>query len=167
MSEQRMATTLDAGPFAIRKTIGPLMMCACLAACGGGGGGSSTSSPSAPADAGGDASVAMRNITSLQLSKEMSPAWNLGNSLEAINTSTGVPVLLGEYAAMLRSEHDPAGTYRTYWDKVITKSAVQHGLVPVYWDNGYSSNHQMGLFDRATGAQAFPDVITAIVGAAQ
>jgi endoglucanase len=79
----------------------------------------------------------------------------------------GVPVLLGEYGAMLRTEHDPTGTYRTYWDRVITKSAVQHGLVPVYWDNGYSANHQMGLFDRASGAQAFPDVIAAIVGAAQ
>jgi len=79
----------------------------------------------------------------------------------------GVPVLLGEYAAMLRSDHDPAGTYRTYWDKVITRSAIQHGLVPVYWDNGYPANHQMGLFDRASGAQSFPDVIGAIVGAAQ
>ena len=58
-----------------------------------------------------------------------------------------------------------ATTYRTYWDQVITKSAFQHGLVPVYWDNGYADNHQMGLFNRASGAQAFPDVIAAIVGA--
>jgi endoglucanase len=79
----------------------------------------------------------------------------------------GVPVLLGEYAAMLRTEQDPAGTYRTYWDRVITRSAFQHGLVPVYWDNGYPDNHQMGLFNRATGAQAFPEVISAIVGATQ
>jgi endoglucanase len=50
---------------------------------------------------------------------------------------------------------------------VITKSAFQHGLVPVYWDNGYPDNHQMGLFDRASGAQAYPDVIAAIVGAAK
>lgn len=79
----------------------------------------------------------------------------------------GVPVLLGEYAAMQRAEHDPAGTYRTYWNRVVTKSAVRHGLVPVYWDNGYTSNHQMGLFHRATGAQAFPEVIGAIVDAAR
>ena len=79
----------------------------------------------------------------------------------------GVPVLLGEYAAIVRTEYDPTGTYRTYWDKVITQSAFQHGMVPVYWDNGYTGNHQMGLFDRASGAQAFPDVIAAIIGAAQ
>ncbi|HEX6706202.1 MAG TPA: cellulase family glycosylhydrolase [Albitalea sp.] len=79
----------------------------------------------------------------------------------------GVPVLLGEYGAMLRKQHDPAGTYRKYWDQTITKSAFQHGLVPVYWDNGYTADLQMGLFNRATGAQAFADVIAAIVGATQ
>jgi len=79
----------------------------------------------------------------------------------------GVPVLLGEYAASLRTEYDAAGTYRRYWNGYITKSAYQHGLVPVYWDNGYTTNHQSGLFDRATGAQAFPDVIAAIVNAAK
>jgi len=79
----------------------------------------------------------------------------------------GVPVILGEYGAILRTEHDAAGIFRTYWDKYITQSAYQHGLVPMYWDNGYTSNHQFGLFDRATGAQAFPITITAIVDAAK
>ncbi|HJV68764.1 glycoside hydrolase family 5 protein [Ideonella sp.] len=79
----------------------------------------------------------------------------------------GVPVLLGEYGAMLRTRFDPAGTYRRYWDQAITKSAVQHGMVPVYWDNGYTADLQMGLFTRATATQAFPDVIASIVGAAQ
>ncbi|MYM22221.1 cellulase family glycosylhydrolase [Duganella sp. FT135W] len=79
----------------------------------------------------------------------------------------GVAVVLGEYAASLRTEYDTAGKYRQYWDQYITKSAYQHGLVPVYWDNGPSSNHQSGLFNRATGAQAYPAVITAIVNAAK
>jgi endoglucanase len=39
--------------------------------------------------------------------------------------------------------------------------------VPVYWDNGPASNHSSGLFDRATGAQAYADVINAIVSAAK
>ncbi len=79
----------------------------------------------------------------------------------------GVPVILGEYGAILRTEYDSAGTYRRYWDKYITGSASQHGLVPMYWDNGYTSNHQFGLFDRNTGAQAYPDVIGEIVQASQ
>ena len=79
----------------------------------------------------------------------------------------GVPVLLGEYGAMQRLKLDPSGKYRTYWDQVITRSAFHHGMVPVYWDNGYTNDLEMGLFNRATGAQAYPDVITAIVGAAK
>lgn len=79
----------------------------------------------------------------------------------------GIPVILGEYAAMLRSEYDAAGTYRKYWDQYITRSAFTHGLVPMYWDNGYPANHQSGLFNRATGALVYPDVSNAIVNAAK
>jgi endoglucanase len=77
----------------------------------------------------------------------------------------GVPVILGEYSAMLRTEYDATGKYRTFWDEYITRSAYQHGLVPMYWDNGPASNHSSGLFDRAAATQAFPDTITAIVDA--
>lgn len=79
----------------------------------------------------------------------------------------GIPVLLGEYAAMLRTEYDAAGTYRKYWDQYITRSAFTHGLVPMYWDNGSLENHQSGLFNRATGALVYPDVSNAIVNAAK
>lgn len=79
----------------------------------------------------------------------------------------GVPVILGEFAASQRSEYDTAGTYRKYWDQYITHSAFTHGAVPMYWDNGSLDNHQSGLFNRATGAQGFPDVISTIVNAAK
>ncbi|UGQ44560.1 glycoside hydrolase family 5 protein [Massilia endophytica] len=79
----------------------------------------------------------------------------------------GYPVILGEYGAIQRKEYDPSGAHRRHWDQYVTRSAVAHGLVPMYWDNGYTSNHEFGLFDRATGAQAFPDVIGAIVNAAK
>jgi hypothetical protein len=58
-------------------------------------------------------------MSSLQLSKEMSPGWKLGNSLEAVDTN--------------------------------------HSYV---WGT-------MGLFDRSTGAQAFPDLITTILDASK
>ncbi len=92
--------------------------------------------------------------------------WQFQRMKEAF-VDKGVPVILGEYAAILRTEYDAAGTYRKLWDAYVTQSAVRHGLVPVYWDNGYTSNHQMGLFDRATGVPAFPDVTGAIVDAAR
>lgn len=79
----------------------------------------------------------------------------------------GVPVILGEYAASLRTEYDTTQKYRNYWDQYVTRSAYQHGLVPMYWDNGYLSNHNSGLFDRATAAPGYSDTITAIVDAAK
>ncbi|MTV36227.1 glycoside hydrolase family 5 protein [Duganella radicis] len=79
----------------------------------------------------------------------------------------GVAVVLGEFAASVRTEYDAAGKYRQYWDQYITKSAYQHGMVPVYWDNGPTANHQSGLFNRSTGAQVYPAVISAIVNAAK
>jgi endoglucanase len=79
----------------------------------------------------------------------------------------GVPVILGEYAASVRAEYDAAGTYRKYWDQYITHSAFTHGVVPMYWDNGYTANHQSGLFNRSNGTQGYADVIGAIVNAAK
>jgi endoglucanase len=79
----------------------------------------------------------------------------------------GVAVILGEYSAIQRTEYDAAGKYRQYWDQYLTKSAFQRGVVPVYWDNGPTTNHTSGLFNRSTGAQAYPAVISAIVNAAK
>ncbi len=79
----------------------------------------------------------------------------------------GVAVLMGEYAAMSKTEYDPAGTYRTHWARVVTESAVRHGIVPMWWDNGYAGNHEMGLFNRATGAPYVPALINTIVNSAR
>lgn len=77
----------------------------------------------------------------------------------------GIGVILGEYGAVSRESKDPSGTYRIYWNKYVTGSAVDHSLVPMYWDNGYSGNHGFGLFDRNTGAQIYEGVVSAIVSA--
>jgi endoglucanase len=87
--------------------------------------------------------------------------------MKAAFVDRGVPVILGEYAASLRTEHDPSGTYRNYWNRYVTRSAYQRGLIPIYWDNGYTTNHQSGLFNRAAATQGFPDTIGEIVNAAR
>ena len=55
--------------------------------------------------------------------------------------------------------------YRMAWNRHIARSARAHGLVPVYWDNGVTGQHGMGLFDRRTGAPVERDLIRAIVDA--
>lgn len=76
--------------------------------------------------------------------------------------SEGVGVILGEYGAAYRANVPGAETYRAYYYQKTTESALEHGMVPVAWDNGALGNHQMGLFNRTTGAEQFPDIIDAI-----
>lgn len=82
----------------------------------------------------------------------------------------GYGVILGEYAASLRTEPENT-TYedhvaaRNYYLNYVTKVALQNGMVPVYWDNGHTGNMGSGLFDRATGEKVHADAIEAIVSA--
>jgi endoglucanase len=77
----------------------------------------------------------------------------------------GIPVILGEYAAMRREDVPGHETSRVCWNSYITRSAVGHGLVPVYWDAGFTGQHGSGLFNRGNGGQVYPDIINALVGA--
>lgn len=72
----------------------------------------------------------------------------------------GVAVILGEYGAYPKSPYPQMRTYTNYWTQYITRSIFQHGLVPMWWDTG-------SLFDRASGAQRDPELISVIVNAAQ
>lgn len=80
----------------------------------------------------------------------------------------GYAVILGEYAAIARLSLGSAAAnseyagYRKYYMEYITKSAVDHGLIPFYWDSGYTGDKGSGIFDRSTGAAAYPDIIKAI-----
>ena len=78
----------------------------------------------------------------------------------------GVAVILGEYGVVSRMSVGDHETYRVYWNEYITQSAVDHGMVPVYWDNGYTGDNGMGLFDRNNGNGVYPDIINALIGAA-
>lgn len=82
--------------------------------------------------------------------------------LKATFADKGIPVIIGEYGAISKTEYDPAMTYRNYWIRYVSDSARRHGLAPFYWDNGYPDNHQFGLFNRTTGAQYYPATIRAI-----
>lgn len=86
--------------------------------------------------------------------------------MKAKYVDNGVPVILGEFGAIRRTEYAGAEGFRLAWDQYTARSAWTHGLVPVYWDAGAPrDNHSMGLFDRATGTQVYPDIISALVNA--
>jgi endoglucanase len=82
----------------------------------------------------------------------------------------GYAVILGEFAAQARLSlgSDAANAahagYRKYYLEYITQSAVARGLVPFYWDSGFTGDKGSGLFNRNTGAKVFPDMATAVTG---
>ncbi len=82
---------------------------------------------------------------------------------------SGHAVILGEYGVIARLNLGSAALnaeyagYRLYYMQYVTRSMIKHGLIPVYWDNGSTGNFSMGLFNRATGAQVYPDIIKAVV----
>lgn len=83
---------------------------------------------------------------------------------------SGYPVILGEYASTLRSELSSAALdlhvkSRNHYLNYVTKSALEHGMIPVYWDNGHTGNLGSGLFNRATGSIGHPDALEALVSA--
>ena len=67
----------------------------------------------------------------------------------------GIPVLLGEFAAMRRSSltsdalalHEKS---RLYYLQYVARQASVNGLMPFYWDSGDLKNHGSGLFERST-----------------
>lgn len=76
----------------------------------------------------------------------------------------GVPVILGEYAAMLRNTSDRPAS-RLAWDKYIIVAAVKAGMIPFCRDPGVLSTNSSGRFDRNTGRQGYPAVIAGIAAA--
>ncbi|ROQ19565.1 endoglucanase [Marinimicrobium koreense] len=77
----------------------------------------------------------------------------------------GVGVILGEYGVISRQNVEDHDTYRRYWNEYITQSALDHGMVPVYWDNGYAGNGGFALFDRYSGSVIEPELVEVLVEA--
>lgn len=89
-------------------------------------------------------------------------------SMKTNFSDIGIPVILGEYGAMLRAnlkgdvlaQHKAS---RNYYLKTVTSAAKANGMVPFIWDNGVVGNNGFGLFDRSTGNEIHSDAIDAII----
>jgi len=92
------------------------------------------------------------------------------NSMKVNFVDKGIPVILGEYGVILRTNLPEVSGQnhikaRNYYLNYITKSAIDNGLIPFYWDNGHTGNNGFGLFDRSNGNQVHTDAIEAIISA--
>ncbi|MEJ2052794.1 MAG: cellulase family glycosylhydrolase [Calditrichaceae bacterium] len=83
----------------------------------------------------------------------------------------GHAVILGEYGVIARlnlgsdDANELYSGFRKYYMEYITGSLYKHGLIPFYWDNGYTGNYGLGIFNRSSGSQAYPKLIAAIMRA--
>lgn len=82
----------------------------------------------------------------------------------------GIPVVLGEYGAILRTSLSSALQAkhieaRNYYLNYVTKAAKDNGLIPVYWDNGNTGDKGFALFNRSTGELVHSDALNALVSA--
>jgi aryl-phospho-beta-D-glucosidase BglC (GH1 family) len=76
-------------------------------------------------------------------------------SLKRKFVDKGIPVLLGEFAAMRRAnlEGDALALHlksRNDYHTYVVKAAVANGLLPFFWDVGAQDDRSGGIFDRKT-----------------
>lgn len=84
----------------------------------------------------------------------------------------GIPVLMGEYGAIRRSEltGDALELHlksRAYYLEYVTKQMKANELLPFYWDNGGLDNEAFGIFNRATNTVFDQQALDALVKGAQ
>jgi endoglucanase len=84
----------------------------------------------------------------------------------------GIPVLMGEYGAIRRSNltGDDLSRHlasRAFWLKYITKTALDNGVIPFFWDAGGSGANSWGLFNRATNKISDYQGLNAIIQGAK
>ena len=93
----------------------------------------------------------------LNLSKYM-------EQLKAAYVDKGIPVVLGEYGAVNKNN---LGN-RIYYYEAMNRMCALNGIIPVAWDIGWYDRDQnpdytFALFDRGTGEELFPGLITGIL----
>lgn len=88
----------------------------------------------------------------------------MGN-LKTMFIDKGIPVIIGEFAAMNRNNEDE----RAEWAMYYVSKAKEIGVPCVWWDNGLfeGNGERLGLFDRRTYECVYPKVLEALQKATQ
>jgi aryl-phospho-beta-D-glucosidase BglC (GH1 family) len=76
---------------------------------------------------------------------------NTFNSVKNKFVNNGIPVIIGEYGAVIQSS-ETGKAHRKYYMEYVTKYAADCGFIPFYWDNGgaKAGSEGFGLFNRSS-----------------
>lgn len=72
------------------------------------------------------------------------------NKMKTKFVDNGIPVVVGEFGAVDKNNHS---AIKTYISRVVSEAKAK-GLGYIYWDNGYTGENGMGLWNRYTYAQS-------------
>jgi endoglucanase len=81
----------------------------------------------------------------------------------------GIPVVIGEFAAMKRSTTLSGADLqlhlnsRAHFHNYASRQAVANGMMPFYWDNGVNANNGFALFNRQTNTVVDQQTIDALI----
>lgn len=77
---------------------------------------------------------------------------NIFGKLKKAFIDKNIPVYIGEMGCVHRSS-ERAESFRKYYLEYVCKAAIDHGMAPIYWDNGSASSGRecSGLINHATG----------------
>lgn len=90
------------------------------------------------------------------------------NKLQETFTSKGIPVVIGEWGSIDKTEDDNENSvYRTYYAKKLCENAKRTGCVPVIWDNGWNGKYGFSLFNRGTKADDEGNIVKGSVSVSQ
>lgn len=79
-------------------------------------------------------------------------------------TSQGIPVVVGEFGAVDKSfSNSKNDEYRRYFYEFVCKAVSDIGGVPICWDNGWTGNYGLALFDRTNNTVFKQNLIDAIM----
>lgn len=81
----------------------------------------------------------------------------------------GIPVVLGEFAAIKRTNLSGENLQlhlnsRAYYLKSVVQQAKAHGLLPFYWDAGNMGNYSSALFNRTNNTVYDQQALDALIG---
>lgn len=78
--------------------------------------------------------------------------------------SKGIPVIIGEFGAMTKSNADNLSS-RVAWAEYYVKAAKAKGVPCIWWDNGgFTGDGELfGIFNRRTLKWEYPDIVDALM----
>jgi len=87
---------------------------------------------------------------------------NMESELDAIYNKfvkNGRAVIIGEWASINKNNLTDRVKHAEYY----TREVVERGMLPVWWDNGYTGTNGLAILNRSSNTWLFPEIVDALI----